>query len=133
MPSIFVIVIKNLGKFKILFSNLNYICKDCFTCFCKIPTFCKFCTSILLNEIHLAQLKEPLPIEDFENKFIGVQEMYLNFYEERLSEKKIDFVFERIVTSISISLSQFSKKESNLFFDQSSLKYIPCSLLFFHS
>ena len=61
----------------------------------------------------MAQLKEPLPIEDYENKFIGAQEMFISFYQDRLSEKKFDFVFEKIVTSISISLGQYTKKESN--------------------
>lgn len=65
----------------------------------------------------MAQLKEPLPIEDFENKFIGVQEMFIGFYEERLSyDKMFDFVFEKIVTSINTSLSQYAKKESKNFF-----------------
>lgn len=64
----------------------------------------------------MAQLKEPLPIVDYENKFVGVQEMFINFYEERLSEKKFDFVFEKLVTSISISLGQYTKKESIIYF-----------------
>jgi hypothetical protein len=63
----------------------------------------------------MAQLKEPKQIEDFENKFIGIQEMFIKFYEERLSEKKFDYVFEKLVTSISSSLAQYTKKESKYF------------------
>ncbi len=64
----------------------------------------------------MAQLKEPMPIEDFENKFTGVLEKFIDFYEERLSGKKFDFVFEKLVTSISISLGQYTKKESEYIF-----------------
>jgi len=99
----------------ILFSNQNYVCKDCFTCFCKIPSFCKFCSAILTNEIYMAQLKEPRQIEDFENKFYSVQEMFIKFFEERLGKKNIDFVFEKLITSISSSLGQYTKKESKYY------------------
>lgn len=94
---------------------MYYLCKDCYTSFCKLPNFCKFCTSILINEIYLSQLKDPKPIEDYENKFLDVKDFFISFYQINLNEKKIEFIFEKFVMFMNKYLGQLSKKESNYF------------------
>ena len=91
------------------------MCKDCFTCYCKIPTYCKFCNSLLMNEILLSQLKESKSNEDYENKFNNLQEIVVFFYYERLNENKFDHIFYKFLQKINSLLGHFQKKESKFF------------------
>ena len=90
------------------------MCKDCFYCFCKLPSFCKFCNCLLINEILLSQLKESKLIEDSKNKFCNLQEFFFTFYLKRLNENKFDHIFFKLIQKINGLLKNFIKKESKI-------------------
>jgi hypothetical protein len=53
----------NLGEHEILCNchnkliNTYYLC-ECYSVYCKIPYFCKFCSTLIINDLYLSQIKD---------------------------------------------------------------------------
>jgi hypothetical protein len=88
------------------------MCKDCYTNYCKLPFFCKFCNSLLVNEIVLAQIKESRCDLNYENKFVNLQKLFISFYCNRLNENKFDHIFNKFLEKIKLILVNLQKKDS---------------------
>jgi hypothetical protein len=91
---------------------MTYMCKDCFTNYCKLPYFCKFCNSLLVNEILLSQIRESKSDIEYDNKFINLQKFFILFYCYRLNENKFDHILNKFLQKLKNFLINLQKKDS---------------------
>lgn len=66
-------------------SNTYYHCGECLIAYCKLPTHCKQCSSLLLNDLFLYQLRNAnigdTQIESFD--IITIPNLYNDFYHDK--------------------------------------------------
>ncbi len=81
-----------------LLSNSYFLC-ECMYIYCKIPTFCKYCSSILINDVYLNCLlsKELEPESKTNFKIMAVSDLqsyFLNEKELQINDKYLKINIE---------------------------------------
>jgi hypothetical protein len=62
-----------------LLSSAFYLCKECSFVFCKLPNYCRYCHSNLLNDIHYSMIKQPENIEPLCPRYLKITKLYNDY------------------------------------------------------
>lgn len=87
-------------------SNLYYTCKECASIHCSLPSMCRYCSCLLLNEMNLAQMKDVSYKSDlkYDQVFVKISYLYDKIFNK---DKELHKSYDQMRSKFHIDFASF--------------------------